>query len=72
MKCALVAVLLAADMVAGCSNAAVSKAVGTGGSASEPIAVIASGTGVTVENRAGRPTFNRVVTLRDSFAKAAK
>jgi len=58
VKCAIVAVVLAAATVAGCSNAAVTKAVGTGGDADTPIAVTASNTGVTVENRTGRPLLD--------------
>ena len=59
----MVAALLAAAGVAGCSTAAVSKAVGTGGDADTPIAVTASSTGVTVENRTGRPLLNVRITI---------
>jgi hypothetical protein len=85
MKRAVVALLLAAAMMAGCSTPAVSKAVGTGGDADTPIAVTASNAGVTVENRTGRPlldvrimidagspglSFIRIVPTIDTGAKS--
>src|SRR4051812_4333002 len=63
MKCAVAALLSVAVVLTGCSNAAVSKAVGTGGDAVTPIAVTASDAGVTVENRTGRPLLDVRMTI---------
>jgi hypothetical protein len=62
MKYALLA-LLSAAAAAGCSDPAVSKAVGAGGDADTPIAVAASNAGVTVENRSGRPLLDVRITV---------
>ena len=71
MKCAIVAWLLGSVVIAGCSNAAVSKAVGTGGDAETPIAVTASNAGVTVENRTGRPLLDVRITIEGSSPGAS-
>ena len=50
--------IAAASVLSGCSNAAVSKAVGSAGDAAAPIVVTTSESGITIENHAGRPLLN--------------
>ena len=56
-------VLLAAIVVSRCSNAAVSKAVGTAGDTAAPILIEASSTTITVANHAGRPLLDVRISL---------
>jgi hypothetical protein len=79
------ALVAAASVLSGCSNAAVSKAVGTAGDPGAAIMVATSESGIIVENHAGRPLldvriaidavdmampFIRVVPTIDSGAKS--
>jgi hypothetical protein len=50
--------IAAASVLSGCSNAAVSKAVGSAGDAAAPIVVTTSASGIIIENHAGRPLLN--------------
>ena len=71
MKCAVAALLALCSVLAGCSNPAVSKAVGTGGDADTPIAVTASDAGVTVANRTGRPLLDVRMTITGGTPSAS-
>ena len=57
------ALIAAASVLSACSNAAVSKAVGTGGDGGTPIVVAMSESGITIENHAGRPLLNVRITI---------
>jgi hypothetical protein len=63
MTRAIATVVLAAALTQGCTNAAVSKAVGTGGDGGEAIVVRATTSAVVIENHSGRPLLNVRVTL---------
>ena len=62
--------LVAAGLLSGCSNPAVSKAVGAGADLDTPIVVRMSESAVIVENHAGRPLLNVRITI--AAADAAK
>ena len=77
---------MAAAVLSGCSNAAVSKAVGTEGDAAGAIVIEMSESGLTIQNHAGRPLldvriaidavdmptpFTRVVPTIDTGAASA-
>jgi hypothetical protein len=59
----VVPLIAAACLLSACSNAAVSKAVGTAGDGDTPIVVRPSKSAVVVENHAGRPLLNVRITI---------
>jgi hypothetical protein len=64
MKVGIAAGLLgAASLLAACSNAAVSKAVGTANTGGAPIVITTSPSALIVENHAGRPLLDVRVTI---------
>ncbi len=70
MTRALATLLAAAALTQGCTNAAVSKAVGSGGDGGDAIVVRATAAAVVIENHSGRPLLNVRVTLTPADASA--
>ena len=58
-------------LLSACSNAAVSKAVGTGRDGDAAVVVRTSQSAVSIENHAGRPLLNVRVTITDADASTA-
>ena len=63
--------VLTATLLSACSNAAVSKAVGTAGDAGAPLVVETSASSVTVSNHAGRPLLDVRITIEVAEAPAS-
>jgi hypothetical protein len=67
----VVALISIGGMLSACTNAAVSKAVGTGREGDAAVVVRMSQSAVSIENHAGRPLLNVRVTITDADASTA-
>ena len=65
----IIIALCAACAVTACTNAAVSKAIGTGTDGNTPVVVRSSESAVIIENHAGRPLLNVRITIATDAAK---
>jgi hypothetical protein len=70
MRRAVAAMVVAAVVFPCCENAAVSKAIGTGGDGGAAIVVRAGESAVVIENHSGRPLLNVRVTIATADASA--